>query len=1071
MYITEYFLISVEKALFRKKLLICIAALFCTCIWAKSSWAQQAHIYVNQQIIKTYPFGDPDPVPFKKEIYPYFRFDGYSFKGKSRKWKVIYLENPFIKVSVLPGVGGKVWGAIEKSTGNEFIYHNHVLKFRDLGLRGPWTSGGIEFNFGVFGHTPTTATPVDYLIRKNDDGSVSCFIGAIDLASRTHWVVEIRLAKDAAEIQTTAFWYNATPLNTSYYYWANSAVHADSSMQYFFPGTHYITHDGVVHLWPVTKNGRNISYYRNNDFGGSHSYHVLDTYANYYGVYWHNRDFGFGHWARYNKIPGKKIWIWSLSESGQIWKDLLTDSDGQYTEVQAGRLYTQAKLVSGLASPFNQKLFGPGTADRWTEYWFPVKGIGGISDASAYGVMNVSQSSGKLMVGVNALKSIHKTLKVFIDNKLISKKMVKLQPMGVFKRKIEIPSNLNNYTVKLGRQLSVSTKPRAKNKLDRPLQSNQRYDSTTASGLFQIGEEQFAHRHYNKALQYFLKSLNLNGNSRKVLTRIAEVYTRKAMYKKALVYARRALANDTYFPYANFVYGVIKRRTNHLNEANIAFGWAARSLKYRSPAWEQMAEINVHQRRWKDAIYYAQKALNFNSLNVNAYKDLAISYRKEGKTKKAKKEIAKMLKINPLCHVAYFEKYLLKPTDKNLNSFSSLIRNGLPYETYLEVAMDYYNMGLNRDAVKVLKKSPLYPIVNYWLAYLNKGNKRKSYKYLHKALTASPKLVFPFRHETISVLKWALKKKDSWKTKYYLGLIMWSKGRNDEALTLLNECGNEPNYAPFYLTRRKIRGDKNPTESLQDLRHALKINKDQWRTYHALALWYLSHHKIEKAREISEKAYNKFPKNYYLGVQHANILLKEGHYKQSFNVLNNLNVLPSEGAKRAHNIFEQALVKLAMRNMLQGKFKKALRHLKTSRTYPEHLGRGKPYHPDYRIQDYLTSVIYKQQSKPELGDSLYRKIYAYSKYIGNRNEREFNFANLVTLLVYEHYGKEQLAKNMRERFIQDMEQQPILIAWLKAQQSGHKERMKILQKKILTQKAQKFPTWFRKLLRLIYVGE
>jgi hypothetical protein len=52
-------------------------------------------------------------------------------------------------------------------------------------MRGPWTSGGIEANYGIFGHTTNVATPVDYVTRTNADGSVSCIIGALDLLTRT----------------------------------------------------------------------------------------------------------------------------------------------------------------------------------------------------------------------------------------------------------------------------------------------------------------------------------------------------------------------------------------------------------------------------------------------------------------------------------------------------------------------------------------------------------------------------------------------------------------------------------------------------------------------------------------------------------------------------------------------------------------------------------------------------------------------------------------------------------------------------------------------------------------------
>jgi len=152
-----------------------------------------------QKTMKTYPFSDPDPIP-RPDIYyyPYFRFDGFAINSEDKAWKVVEMENQYIKVSVFPEIGGKIWGAIEKSTGNEFLYYNSVVKFRDIAMRGAWTSGGIEINFGIIGHAPTSATPIDYKITNNEDGSVSCFISATDLFTRTRWVTEVNLPRDKA---------------------------------------------------------------------------------------------------------------------------------------------------------------------------------------------------------------------------------------------------------------------------------------------------------------------------------------------------------------------------------------------------------------------------------------------------------------------------------------------------------------------------------------------------------------------------------------------------------------------------------------------------------------------------------------------------------------------------------------------------------------------------------------------------------------------------------------------------------------------------------------------------------
>ena len=180
----------------------CLPAV-CVLFVAAGSLAGQATIQEKKQVFKTYPFSGPNPSPprsgrqgVQQRIYPYFAFDDLTSTGVDQTWNLVRLENPYIQADVLPAVGGKLLGAVEKATGNAFIYYNHVLKFRNISMRGPWTSGGIEANFGIIGHAPSTASPVDYLVRRNPDGSVSCFVGSMDLPSRTEWRVEYRLSPD-----------------------------------------------------------------------------------------------------------------------------------------------------------------------------------------------------------------------------------------------------------------------------------------------------------------------------------------------------------------------------------------------------------------------------------------------------------------------------------------------------------------------------------------------------------------------------------------------------------------------------------------------------------------------------------------------------------------------------------------------------------------------------------------------------------------------------------------------------------------------------------------------------------
>ena len=316
-----------------------------------SSFSQESTLLETKKMMKTYGFSDPNPVPKTGRVYPYFRFDGYTDVGTMKEWKFIELENDFIKVSITPEIGGKIWGAYEKSTNFPFVYFNNVVKFRDVAMRGAWTSGGIELNFGDIGHDPTVSNPVDYYKRVNKDGSVSCFVGAYDWVSRTRWMVEVNLPKDKAFFTTKSKGYNSSQIDQTYYHWMNAGFKAAGDLEFVFPGTNFIGHGGELNSWPKNKEGKDIGFYEKNNFGTYKSYHVLGKTDDFFGGYWHKDKIGFVHYSPYHEKLGKKVWVWGLSRQGMIWENLLTDADGQYVELQSGRLFNQAAEES-INSPF-----------------------------------------------------------------------------------------------------------------------------------------------------------------------------------------------------------------------------------------------------------------------------------------------------------------------------------------------------------------------------------------------------------------------------------------------------------------------------------------------------------------------------------------------------------------------------------------------------------------------------------------------------------------------------------------------------------------------------------------------
>ncbi len=759
-----------------------------------TGFGQTATVKEEAVRFKTYPFSDPDPAPLIGPIYPYFKFHGYSAAGREQAWKMVSLENPYVRALVAPEIGGKVWGAFEKSKGREFIYWNKVVKFREIAMRGPWTSGGIEFNFGLIGHAPTTATPVDYVTMTNPDGSVSCIVGAIDLPSRTYWRVNVRLPKDAAYLEAECLWFNPTPLNDSLYHWMTGAEDVGDDLKYYYPGTHFIGHDGSAHTWPVAEDGRDLSYYRNNNFGGSKSYHILGEYGEFFGGYFEKSGYGFGHWALHDDKPGLKLWVWSLARDGEIWTDLLSEGrKTNYTEPQTGLLFNQAGDDSAL-TPFKHVDFAPQSVHRWKEIWFPVLDIGGLVAASPHGALNVTRSGQAVKVGLCPLQKIDDDLTVRAGGEVVASKHLVLNPLESFSQAFDLAGNGGEISVELGRgKLKWSSGDKARNTLGRPVVAPADFDWKSAEGLFTDGEELARQRSYAEAMDRFLACLKKEPGHIRALVRVAELCVKRAEYDKALDYAKRALAINTYDPPANFVYGVINRELGRTPDAKDGFGWAARSLEFRSAANEQLAEIGLIEKDLDRAAEYASRALDYNQLNLNARQVLAVVGRLRQAKDAAAKALDGILAVDPLSHFARFERALGDPGGAGARAFGALIRNELPHETYLELALTYLGLGLEAEAAGVLEMAPARPEGDLWLAYLYRDKDAdKSRAFLKRAWESAPDLVFPSRRESLPMLRWAASQTDDWKADYYLGLLLWQLGRVEEARPLLAGLAGTP---------------------------------------------------------------------------------------------------------------------------------------------------------------------------------------------------------------------------------------------------------------------------------------
>lgn len=1015
-----------------KKMLI----LLCATSLLQPLFAQQATVTETVETVKTYPFSDPDPVADPSDLfYPYFRFDGFSAKGIDRQWKVVSLENDYIKLTLFPEIGGKIWGAVDKTTGKEFIYNNHVVKFRDIAMRGPWTSGGIEFNFGIIGHAPTSSTPIDYVTRQKPDGSVSCYVSSYELVTRTLWTVEVNLPKDKAYFTTTTTWHNSSSIDQPYYQWMNAGYPAAGNAEFCYPGTNYIGHGGELHSFPLDEQGRDISWYEKNDFGNSKSYHIVGKYNDFYGAYWHDNDFGSIHHAGYDEKLGMKIFLWGLSREGGIWEDLLTDTNGQYIELQSGRMYNQPASNSSL-TPYKHTAFGPQATDRWTEYWFPVKGIKGVSKASRIGALNVLREDGFLKLYFSPLQKLSTTIKLYEGEKEMNSIPLNCGVLETWKDSIPLNKAVaaGRLKVVVGEDLLVYSEVPSDNITSRPKQLPADFDWSSAYGLYTQGEQWMNQKVLDKAEKFLLASLEKDPYFVPALTDLASLYYRQGRYDEALARCKTALSINTYDGDVNYLYGLCNMALGNHTDAKDGFSVASYSPRVRSAAYEKLAEMYLMDRNWAKAEHYALRSKEFNQMNLSADHVLMVVYRKTNQPEKAKALIDPLLEDLPLYHAARFEQlYQGEGSGHPIDDLQSLIRNELPFETYMELAEWYESVGCTEEALSLLSCAGNYPIALYKQAYLlhQAGNDDESRGMLQRAGALSPAMVFPFRPSSLKALEWAKTVQPDWKIDYYEALIRWANQDKAKALELLENCG-EADYAPFYLSRASL---KEGESRLADLLKAEQIEMS-WRTGFALINHYLANNQWQKAVETGKKYTKKYPSNYYIGLKYAKALCETGQYQPCISLLSQMQVLPNEGSYAGRAVYREANLYRAMEQLSHKNYKQVVKSVETSKEWPENLGVGKPYDNmiDNRLEDYLEAKAAAGQGDSRKTSAL---LAAVADYTISRSH--FESGNLLSALALRESGKVQEADHMVAAWSTDFPENRV-VQWCTAIYRGEKEK-------------------------------
>jgi tetratricopeptide (TPR) repeat protein len=480
-------------------------------------------------------------------------------------------------------------------------------------------------------------------------------------------------------------------------------------------------------------------------------------------------------------------------------------------------------------------------------------------------------------------------------------------------------------------------------------------------------------------MQKYLACLEIEPLHVRALTRTGELYARRGEYVKAMGFAEKALEISMYDAEANYVYGVICRKQGELVDAKETLGWAARSMEYRSSAYAQLAEISYLEKDFEPAVEYGKRAIDFNALNLNAREALATTYRAMKQRSQADKELDLILAIDPLDHLARFERYLLEPGPARLKEFKSMVRCELPHETYLEMALYYVRLGAVEDAVTLLRNAPEQPEVLAWLAWLlREKSPDESRAYLEKAFGLSPWLVFPFREESIPVFEHSIASLPrDWKPKYYLGLIYWGKGRIEEARDLFAMCDGA-DFAPFYLTRGALTRDTDPVKTRADYVRAIGLDEKSRRSRHALIEFDLELGHAAQALETSREAAALFPSEVPIRVDLVKSLMASDGYEEAAGILEGIEALPYEGAGEIHTLYVTTHVRLALDRLKTGDWSRAVECFERSKQFPEKLGTGAPFDPDLRLQDYAEAFCYEKMGEKGKAEASRKAVLEYT---------------------------------------------------------------------------------------------
>lgn len=951
-------------------------------------------VWSESIIIPTYEIGEEEKHPMFLErrvyqgssgvVYPYTVVEKVSDNKVNKIYNALFIENQYIKVMVLPALGGRIQMAYDKVKERHFVYYNQVIKPALVGLTGPWISGGIEFNWPQH-HRPSTFMPTDYFIDNHDDGSKTIWCSEVERMFRTKGMQGFTLYPDKAYIEIKVKVYNRTAFPQTFLWWANPAVPANDNYQSVFPpDVHAVFDHGKrdVSSFPIARGiyykhdyslGVDISKYKN--IPVPTSYMAIHSKYDFIGGYDEGEKGGLLHVANHHLSPGKKQWTWGCGEFGKAWERNLTDENGPYVELMTG-VYTDNQPDFSWLQPYEEK--------SWKQYFMPYAEIGTVKNANKDAAINLELHD-EIATVLLYTTSKYKGLNIKLRNKsaeVYLNKVIDCAPQSPFIAEVGVSNSaldeliLEVFDVNGSILVGYRPEPKVKKAIPEPAKKpKDPKDISSIEELFLIGHhlEQYRHATYNP-LDYYLEALSREETDVRHNNAAGLLYLKRGQFGKARPYLQMAINTLTERnpnpydgePYYNL--GCCLRMEGKYDEAYNAFYKASWNAAWRSSSCYALALLDCRKKEWSLALEHVNNCLIGNWNHHKARQLKASILRKLTQHKEAISWIEDSLDLDYFNFGCHFEMYLISRDERALEALKTNFRDS-PHD-HIEYALDFADAGLYIEAIDLLlffeDHWMNYPMVFYTLGYLfSEDNKPdQALLWFFKAAHQSPDACFPNRIEEVKILKCAidLNPADS-KAYYYLGNFWYAKKQYEEALECWENSIKLDNTFPAAYRNLSIayynkQGKKEKAKQM--LQKAFALDRKDARIYMELDQLY------KKMGYSFAERFDSLEKNLSLVEQRDDLYVEWitlhnhlGMHKKARELISRRKFHPWEGGEgKVAGQYILCRLKLAKMAIVKKEYNEALSYLEETDFFPESLGEGKLATIDENDINYLKGLIY-----------------------------------------------------------------------------------------------------------------